>query len=82
MSEKIYHKPYLRHYSLFRQGFSKPTHQIKIWFIGGVLLIVMNIWQPMASVWLVNSLIIISLIIIPIVYSYRRYQTLTNRNKG
>ncbi len=54
-----------------------------VWFIGGLLIIIVNSLNYFKSVWLINMIIIIILIIIPIIfsfYSYKNKSTKFNQN--
>lgn len=54
-------------------------HCSKVWFIGGLLIIIANMLNDFNSVWALNVVCIISLIVIPIVYSYSIYKKVTTK---
>lgn len=56
----------------------RKTHQhcSIVWFVGGLFMVFINAFSIINSVWLVNALTIIFLIITPIAYSYNQYKNL------
>lgn len=57
------------------------THRYSsiLWFVGGALMIVVNLLTKLEKVWLVNVSIIIVLAVVPIAYSYIEYRKLNSK---
>lgn len=55
-------------------------HCSTVWFIGGLILVFVNATNYFNPVWLINIITIVSLIIIPVVYSYFLYRNVTPKS--
>lgn len=51
-----------------------------VWFVGGLLMILLNLWKPIQDIWIINSGIITVLVLVPILYSFHKYTTLSKKN--
>jgi uncharacterized membrane protein len=54
----------------------RRTHQLagKIWFGGGLLLVVASLLLPVTVMWIVFAVLMLVMIVIPTVYSYRLFR--------
>lgn len=54
----------------------RRTHQLagKLWFAGGILLIIAGLLLPSSAMWIVFIAVMIVMIFIPAVYSYRLFK--------
>jgi uncharacterized membrane protein len=54
----------------------RRTHQLagKIWFAGGLLLVVAGLLLPATFMWIVVAVLVLVMIVIPTVYSYRLFR--------
>jgi uncharacterized membrane protein len=55
----------------------RKTHQLggKIWVAGGLLMVLINILISPSYVFVINMIILTLMVLIPVVYSYRYYQS-------
>jgi uncharacterized membrane protein len=54
----------------------RRTHQLagKIWFAGGLLLVIAGLLLPATFMWIVVAVLVLVMIVIPTVYSYRLFR--------
>jgi uncharacterized membrane protein len=54
----------------------RRTHQLagKVWFGGGLLLVIAGLLLPLSFLWIVFAVLILVMVLIPTVYSYRLFR--------
>ncbi|WP_394748538.1 SdpI family protein [Spongiimicrobium salis] len=68
-------------WALENESIWRSTHHYGsiVWCIGGLLIIILNLWKSPQEIWIINAGIVAVLILVPIIYSYHKYYQLSKK---